>query len=320
MSRVLLTATELDEFLDGVSDAGFGARLDSVGTFLALPTLLLIVGVTVFLVWVFRGRSAELLSLLQGMAWLGVVVLVGAMLQMFGAFSTLGLGWSDVTGDQRLWSALLRWFAGGLVVFGYTLEVSRVMKRGARDQADSPWEPGPGAALAFIGVLLGVVSFAFDGHTVTEGPRWLHSALSPIHALAGSIWLGGLVALALLGWLRRVRQDGSLVPLILRFSTLGGYALLTVGLAGLGMSLLIVDGPSDYLSTTWGRVLLVKVGLVFLAACFGAYNHFRLLPALEKDGEDNRAAGRARTVIGVEVVLLVAVAMVTVFLTWAPPD
>jgi copper transport protein len=110
------------------------------------------------------------------------------------------------------------------------------------------------------------------------------------------------------------------VPLILRFSTLGGYALLTVGLAGLGMSLLIVDGPSDYLSTTWGRVLMVKVGLVLVAACFGAYNHFRLLPALEKDGEDNRAAGRARTVIGVEVVLLMAVAMVTVFLTWAPPD
>jgi copper transport protein len=322
---LLQTATELDEFLEGVADGGFGARLDTVGTFLALPALIIVVGVTVFLVIVFRGRTAELLFMLQGMAWLGLVILVGAMLQLFGAFSTLGLGWSDATSDQRLWSSLMRWFAAGLVLFGYTIEVSTVTRRRVGDQGhedveDQAWKPGGGALLAFVGVLLGILSFAFDGHTVTEGPRWLHSALSPVHALAGAIWLGGVVALSLLGWWRRVRDAGTVVPLIVKFSTVGAYALLAVGVAGLGMSLMIVDGPSDYVSTTWGRVLLVKVGLVLMAACFGAYNHFRVLPALERDPEDHRAANMARTIIGVEVVFLAAVSMVTVFLTWAPPD
>ncbi len=52
------------------------------------------------------------------------------------------------------------------------------------------------------------------------------------------------------------------------------------------MAWLALDSPGDLFSTSWGQVLLVKVGVVAIVAGLGGYNHFVLRPALETRPDD----------------------------------
>ena len=160
------------------------------------------------------------------------------------------------------------------------------------------------------------MSFWFDGHTVTEGPRVVHAVIDVAHVLAGSVWFGGLVALVLIGLLRRAGGP-SMAPLVVRFSSIAAAALIIVALAGSLMTLFIIDGFGDLTGTPWGRLLLVKLGAVVLTVLFGAYNHFVVVPALERADVAVDMEARARLTITVEAVILVFVVALTVLLTSA---
>jgi len=54
-----------------------------------------------------------------------------------------------------------------------------------------------------------------------------------------------------------------------------------------------------------------------LAMVAGAYNHFRLLPALETDAESPDALAQLRTTLTVEAMMLGFVVIVTAFLVAA---
>ena len=101
------------------------------------------------------------------------------------------------------------------------------------------------------------VAIAGAGHGAASG-RPLELGIDALHALTAGIWVGGLVALAVLG--RDVR------PLALRrFSTLAmGSVLVLVGTGTLN-SLDQVKDPLDLLLTRYGLILLLKLALVALA-------------------------------------------------------
>ena len=81
--------------------------------------------------------------------------------------------------------------------------------------------------------------------------------------------------------------------------------------------LLIVDRFADFTGTPWGRILLVKVGAVAVAVTVGAYNHFVVVPAIERDPDDRATATLVRRTMTAEAAVLVFVAIVTVLLTTA---
>ena len=85
-------------------------------------------------------------------------------------------------------------------------------------------------------------------------------------------------------------------------------AALPVGYAS------IIEGPDELVGTAWGRILLVKLGFVAVAAGLGAYNR-KLVPALAA-GEPE-APARFLRVLAVEAVVLIAVAAVTAWLVAA---
>ena len=137
---------------------------------------------------------------------------------------------------------------------------------------------GSGAApSASLGAALVIVSYSFDGHTVTEGPRLLHAAANATHVTAAAVWSGGLVLLADL--LRRRRRDAGLVGPLMRFSQLASVSLVLAGVAGTVMALLVMDRFADLWSTGWGRLLIAKVALVALAAVIGGRNRWVHMPA-----------------------------------------
>ena len=86
----------------------------------------------------------------------------------------------------------------------------------------------------------------------------------------------------------------------LRFSRVASVALASVAVAGTALAIAILDSPSELFTTSWGRLLIVKVLAVAIAAGIGAYNHFVTVPMLDRDPADGEAANRLRRLVRIE--------------------
>jgi copper transport protein len=115
---------------------------------------------------------------------------------------------------------------------------------------------------ALLALLVVVAAEGWRSHAQTAAPGW-GALLTGVHLAAAAIWVGALVTttLAVLAWRRE--------PAAVRW-VLSGYmrlALWTVVVViGTGVvSALVLLPLSDVFSTNYGRVLLVKLGLVTTA-------------------------------------------------------
>lgn len=169
--------------------------------------------------------------------------------------------------------------------------------------------------LALIGIGLVTASFLFDGHTVTTAPGFFVRSASAVHVVAAGVWVGGVLLMA---WTLVSRHRRS-VPLgaasmAVRFSRIASVALAAVAVAGTAMAFAILDSPTELFTTSWGRVLIMKVVVVCIAAGIGAYNHFVTVPALTTDPMNEATADRLRRLVRVEGVILLLVIAVTAVL------
>ena len=109
-------------------------------------------------------------------------------------------------------------------------------------------------------------------------------------------------------WMRRHRPERTgLAAMVVRFSSMASVSLAAVIVAGLVMAWMVLDSPGDLFGTEWGRVLMAKTAVVAVAAGMGAYNHFRLRPALEQRPDDPELARELRVSLSIESALLVTV-------------
>ena len=180
------------------------------------------------------------------------------------------------------------------------------------------WRPERSSWLAYIGIGFAISSFWFDGHTVTKGFRPLHALANMVHIMAGSVWVGGVIAMAAVLWIRHRRQHPTgALELVVRFSPVASVALGAVVVAGLVMAVSILDGFGELTSTQWGQTLLLKSAAAGLAMIAGAYNHFRLLPALEHDPNNAALHHAVRSTVTAEAIVLGFVVIVTAWLVAA---
>ena len=145
---------------------------------------------------------------------------------------------------------------------------------GAPDGTPAPEAPVGGAGLAAAVCLLGVALLAtagLAGHAATGSSPAVGLALDVVHLAAASVWLGGLVLLAtfLVG-----RPDGPAVPadpldVTLHVSSLAFVAVVTVVGTGVAQAFRQVGSAYALFHTTYGRALLVKVGLVVVLIALG---------------------------------------------------
>jgi copper transport protein len=179
---------------------------------------------------------------------------------------------------------------------------------------DEAWHIAESPA-AFLGGVLLVASFLFDGHTVSEGPRWLHAVANAIHVSTAATWAGGVVMLAMVIARRHRRNaDTRALQLAIRFSVVASIALIGAAVAGTALTVVILDSVSEIWSTPWGRLLAAKVLLVCGVAAGGAYNHQIVIPTLERWPNDKSVAHRFRTIVTVEAVGLILVTLLTAVL------
>ena len=198
----------------------------------------------------------------------------------------------------------------------------RTPETSAERDIESPvirhWVLDRASTVAYLGATVAIISFWFDGHTVSKGLRPLHAIVNSVHVVAGSVWLGGVVAMAVVLWSRhRSGVAPRALEMVVRFSGIATFALAAVLAAGGLMAILVLDSVGELFSTQWGQILLLKSAAVGLAMLGGAYNHFHLLPALEADPDDPQLVEHLRSAVTAEAILLGFVIVVTASLVAA---
>jgi len=143
-------------------------------------------------------------------------------------------------------------------------------------------------------VVLGVaLTISLTAHAADWGDLTVSTAVDWTHVVAASAWTGGLVGLA---WVifrhKPIWQSATLVVLARRFSRLASVCLLAVVLTGSYNAWVQLGAMSMLWSTTYGRVLYVKLLVVVALVGLGAVNRYVILPRLSHERADRRGGAR----------------------------
>src|SRR5690606_2634130 len=235
-------------------------------------------------------------------AWTGLLASLGTL--FFYGPEVTGLGIEAVFDPETLGrtvsgpvgiSALVR----GVALAGFLFFSSR-----------GSW---PAAATGAVAL----ASYLLTGHTLTSEPAVVRIGADVGHLVGTSVWVGGLVML----W-SSLRESGGSAPdrarTVARFSWLAGWAVALLAAAGLALAWVEVQALHA-IDTPYGWTLLIKVALVVVVLAVAAYNRRRLVPVIERTGEDSEAWRRLRRTLTFEVVGVVVVLAVTAVLANLQP-
>ncbi|MFD2792148.1 CopD family protein [Promicromonospora vindobonensis] len=280
--------------------------------------LLLAAGVAAFAVlFLPRDRSADrsrarLRPVARAAA--GVAALAWWLAVPLVALYQLGLPASAIT-EGSTWSSLApaEYAVPAAVVVGLALAVGALPAGGA---------PGrPRAALVLAGCVLAVAAPAFTGHTRATTPEALVIGVDVLHLAAGTLWLGGLVAIALvLGDLAR-GDSGAVV--LRRFSAWAAGLLAVLVAAGSFLAWRIAGSWDALLDSGYGALLLVKVLAALVAVALAAWNRYSLMPRLSAATRGRDRGSPATLVVRTAVAeagVLVGILVITGFLVDRSPE
>lgn len=159
----------------------------------------------------------------------------------------------------------------------------------------------------------------FSGHTRSQQPAWLIIAADLTHLAVAAVWVGGLLGLLLL--LGRLPTTPARAPklavVVVRFSEFAMVSVVLLTVSGAVMAFLVLDGPTQLLSGGYGRMLVVKVGLVVAAVTVALWNRMCLMRHLVAASGSKWAT--LRRTLAYEFLLLLVVAVFTAFLTGTDP-
>lgn len=216
-----------------------------------------------------------LVAVVSALVWLWVqsVIVSGRPL---GRGLTLDILGRVLTGTQfgRVWQLRLALIAllGGLLFLR------------EREQEERDW-----FALRLEGAILGasvMAALAWAGHAAAtqESARLAHLAGDSIHLLATGVWLGGLLPFFLLLARARRSLDAAWAAVAReatrRFSLLGLIAVTSLVLTGAINGWMLVRDFPPLVGTSYGRLLLLKLGLFLPLVGIAAVNLLRVKPQL----------------------------------------
>jgi copper transport protein len=163
------------------------------------------------------------------------------------------------------------------------------------------------------------------GHAAQTAPRGLSVLLDWLHLVTGSIWIGGLIGLLVLWWaLSARRRVAGLAVCVARFSNVAFVSVLVLLGSGIGATVLHLPILAALWQTSYGKVILIKVGLLALASVLAAGNLLRSKPRLvaaRRRAELGEPAARLlRRLVGGEAVIVAsAILAAAVLSSLAPP-
>ncbi|MBL7260529.1 copper resistance CopC/CopD family protein [Paractinoplanes lichenicola] len=295
--------------LDDVTVDPVVRTLIPIGKYLGYAGLVLLIGPTLVLalLWPHRlSRTGPGRVVWTGIGLIIFSTLVAIWLQ--APYST-GSGLFDVrVGDLRevLGSTFGAIMLVRLGVICAAALLLRPMLRGSG--ADSKTD------LALLGVLgvAAIATWPLTGHPTASPVAGVSVVVDAIHIAAMSVWLGGLAMLV--GFLLRKadqRELGAILPIWSRWAATAVTALIV---AGVIQALIEVSSLDGLINTTYGRLILVKVGLVGIVLGFAWYS--RKLVRSKAAEESPRGL---RRIVAVELAITAVVIGVTSALVQITP-
>ena len=181
------------------------------------------------------------------------------------------------------------------------------------------------ALLALSGALLAAAATLVlpgtVGHAGQTTPRAVAVLLDWLHLVSGSIWIGGLIGL-LVVWssLPRAARTAGLAVCVPRFSNTAFVAVMVLLGTGVGAAVLHLPVLSALWLTSYGKVILIKAGILLAAMALASVNLLRTKPGLARPETSEAAARLLRRLVGGEVVLVAgAILAAAILSSLAPP-
>lgn len=266
--------------------------LQAAARFLFLVSLAFAAGLLVNVTWVWRAAGfAEASD--SGLV-LGIPLAAAAL----GAGTQLGLFlWrlrpaSDSVFASAPWQAFLQSPAGRneLIAFVSVLIAGGIVfVRGAR-------------RLVLLPLALAAVAAALTTHPASARAWWGLSAIA-VHVLLTLLWFGMLAhVVAVIAIRRPALPRTTVLPAIRRYARLALWSATGVLVTGLLAALAVFSSPAQLITTSYGKVLLLKVGMVLAALLAAAAMRLRALR-----GTGDERIGMIRGLTRVEAVLLIGV-------------
>ncbi|MFI5936829.1 copper resistance CopC/CopD family protein [Actinoplanes sp. NPDC051494] len=298
------TETEGAESVDPVVRA-----LIPVGKYLGYAGLVLLVGPVLVLALLWPHRLSRVGP--ARLVWTGLGLVLGSTILAIwlqapyttgtGLFGVSGGDLQDVLGST--FGAVMLVRLGVVVASAFLL---RPLLRGAGGESK--------ADLALLGVL-GVAALAtwpLTGHPTASPVAGVSVVVDAIHLASMAVWLGGLVMLA--GFLLRQaneRELGAILPIWSRWAATAVAALIV---AGSVQALIEVASFKGLYSSTYGRLILVKIALAAVVIGMAAFSR-----KLVRDRTAENGPRTLRRVVLAELAVTAIVLGVTAALVQIPP-
>jgi copper transport protein len=276
--------------------------------------ILLVVGGAAALALILRSASfelrARLYSILAGLsiglvlAGILCIVLQGAVAGGFGLSEAFRWETVDSVLDTRFGQAFL-WQLGLAVVIAPLAFLA-----GRFQNQWFSW-------LVLAPALLLLPTIAAAGHARTSGAIALVADV--VHVAAASLWVGGLaftILALLLAGADRWPLASRAVPV---FSILAVASVVTLVAVGTLRGYQEVRAFHGLWDTTYGVLLLVKIGLVLPIIALGAYNNRFAVPRLKRQIASVLERRRFLRMAGAELAIMAAIVGVTAVLVTEPP-
>ena len=255
--------------------------------------------------------------LVAGLA-LGVLVgVLGILLE--GAHqsgvSLWALRWSAVSHVLR---TRFGWvWAARAIVLGLSLAALGLRRR----RGFRAWLVAVAACLVFTPAL--------SGHASIQSPVWVFFPSDVAHVLAASIWVGGVacLVLALPAAVRAAEpaaRTGMLVEVLARFSPVALGAVGVIAVTGVVQAFIEIRTVNALTHTTYGELVLLKIGLLGLLVGLGAINRERVIPTLRRLSGAGSPAGETgvllrRTTRGELAAMACVFAVTAALVAYVPP-
>ncbi|MGB3687522.1 MAG: CopD family protein [Ornithinimicrobium sp.] len=299
------TGAAADTARDASGFAEVVARLASAA---ALWGGLVAGGALIFASTVLKGSDrADMPVIATAIRWSAALILIALVVRVMARAVLISQGditaaisptaISDSLGDTT------RWVLGLQAVGALTVLLA------TRPMLVRPW-------IIAVGVIALGAGHILAGHSNTVEPRWIVLAADIAHLVAAAVWVGGVVMIGML--LRHRRRHGqplNAAAIGARFSVIAAAAVTVVGVAGVVLAITILDRPQELWLTSWGLFLLAKMAVVAVAAAIGAYNHFRVVPALAEPARHESPVGGASELLRRSATHETGIMLVIVLLT-----
>ena len=193
--------------------------------------------------------------------------------------------------DPGVWAAVMRsrigdafWLrSGGLVLLA---------------AAVTAWRVGP--AIAAVGALLVISSYAAMGHSMLFAPRQEIAALVVLHLAVVAFWVGSLLPLL---WISQRRDGASAARLIHAWSRAASFAVMIMIASGVLLTWYLTLRLDRLLDAWHGWALAWKVLAVSAALLLALWNRLYHTPALARG--DVGAGSRLARSIRIEMLIVI---------------